>query len=291
MRAISPIRVLMAMAMAIPLVCVSADMEESVAAAEEGIPGADEAAVEVPPDLLEDEHFRGEMGINAMTTPSIRLIFDQLEELGTVPFDEVWRAPQRPTAADRVGVALRLGMLVADGFLLVQEERYSEMEGLGKAILEHTDLLGTGTRLQRHSKALLEQAALQNREGLRQQLVETQRDVEREMADLRDADIAHLISLGGWLRALQIGGAAVAGNFSSESVRKLARVDITAYYQAQLVGLHPRLQERPVISGLRLGLARLQDLLDKPAGLDFTEDDLAAIRRQADLLLELIAAQ
>jgi len=247
------------------------------------------ARAPLPEDLLDDEHFREEIGINDFNTPSIRKIFDQLAELGPIPWDSLYRKPTPPEAGDRVSVALNLGTLIADGFMLVQCERFAEMEVLGKAILEYTELLGTGNHLKTHSKAILEQAARQNRERLKEELAKTQRDVEREMVDLRDVDIAHLISLGGWLRAFQIGCVTVGEQFDSANVARLARVDITSYYLSQLEGLHPRLQERPVISGMRRGLARLQDMIDHPAEKEFTPEELNAMRAQASSLLELIA--
>ena len=41
-------------------------------------------AQDIPKELLEDEHFLEEFGVNNMTTPSIRKIFFELEALGEI---------------------------------------------------------------------------------------------------------------------------------------------------------------------------------------------------------------
>ena len=243
----------------------------------------------VPEDLIEDAHFREEVGINDFTTPSIQKIFAQLGELGPLPFDEVRQDAASPPSEDRLGVALSLGVLIADGFLAVQCERFGEMEALGKKVLDHAELLGTGTHIKPHSKALLENASLQQTEKLKEELAKTQRDVEREMADLRDVDIAHLVSLGGWGRAFQIGCATVSANFSAETARKLARTDIIGYYQAQLETLHPKLQERPQIIAIREQLTRLQELLDIMDNETITAEQVKAWRVVADRLLVVLS--
>jgi hypothetical protein len=124
---------------------------------------------------------------------------------------------------------------------------------------------------------------------LKDERVRTQRDIEREMAELRDIDIAHLVSLGGWLRAFQIGCATVAQGFSEEKAAKLARTDITAYYLAQIGNLHPKLKEREAVTRLLEGLGRLQESLDLPPGAALTPERLADWRKQGDALVELVA--
>ena len=243
----------------------------------------------VPEDLLEDEVFRQEVGINPFTAPSIRKIFTQLADMGAIPYEKVKRDVPAVPGVDRLGVALNLGTIIADGFLAVQCERYGEMEGLGKAVLDHAELLGTGRHIKPHSKSLLEHASLQDGEKLKEDLAKTQRDIEREMADLRDVDIAHLVSLGGWTRAFQVGCASVSSAFSAKNARAVARVDIVRYYQAQLEGLHPNLQERPQVITLRKGLAELVEKMDIPEEREIKAEELEAWGKIASTMVEAIS--
>lgn len=243
----------------------------------------------VPEDLLEDEVFRQEVGINAFTAPSIRKIFTQLADMGAIPYEKVKREVPAVPGTDRLGVALNLGTIIADGFLAVQCERYGEMEGLGKAVLDHAELLGTGRHIKPHSKSLLEHASLQQGDELKEDLAKTQRDIEREMADLRDVDIAHLVSLGGWSRAFEVGCQSVGAAFTSEHARLIARLDIVRYYQSQLEGLHPNLQERPQVVTLRKSLAELAEKMDVPEEREIKAEELAAWSKIATTIVEAIS--
>lgn len=252
-------------------------------------PGFAQEVAEIPEDLLEDEVFRQEVGINAFTAPSIRKIFQQLAEMGPIPYEKVKRGVPSTPGTDRLGVALNLGTVIADGFLTVQCERYGEMEGLGKAVLDHAELLGTGRHIKPHSKSLLEHASLQQADKLKEDLAKTQRDVEREMADLRDVDIAHLVSLGGWARAFEVGCASVGEAFTSDHARVIARVDIVRYYQAQIEGLHPNLQERSQVLALRKGLAELAEKLDIPEEREIKPEALEAWGKIAASMVDAIS--
>ncbi|QQL45722.1 hypothetical protein [Sulfuriroseicoccus oceanibius] len=239
-------------------------------------------------EMLEDDHFREEFGINDFTTPSIKLIFDDLGNLGPIPYGDLKRDARDKVSRDRVAVALNLGTLIADGFLIVQAERLKDIEPVGKAILKHAEALGTGRHIKRHSRSLLEYSALGQTDKLRTELESTQRDVEKEMVDLRDVDIAHLISLGGWARAFEIGCAVINKDFSSDKVRMIARADITSYFQAQLETLHPKIQERELVKQVNEALVQLHAMIDMPEEREFTKADLAAMSAKAKEVSDLI---
>ena len=189
---------------------------------------------EVPDDLLEDEHLREEYGVNRFTTPSIRKIFAQLEALGSLPYEKLKRPLPTATSSDRSLVALSLGVLIGDGFLSVQTEKISDLEDTGRAVLKHAKALGAGARVTEHAKSLLENSALGDWKTLRDDLAGTQKDVESDMVLLRDMEMAHLISLGGWLRGLQIASGTASDPFSPERAGLLARADLLVINKTDL---------------------------------------------------------
>ena len=239
----------------------------------------------IPDDLLDDEHLREEFGVNAFTAPSIEKIFADLDQLGDLSYDELKREiPQNPPQ-DRAQLALALGTLISDGFLIVQTEKYSELTDIGRALTRHAKMLGAGTRLSSHSKSLIENSALGRWDKLKNELAKTQRDVEAEMVLLRDVDAAHLISLGGWLRAFQIATNAALQPFDANKARVLGRVDIAEYFLMSVQTLDPKLKETEYIQALTVGIEELRNLLDVPEGKDFTEPEVEKLRAKA---LELV---
>ena len=147
--------------------------------------------------------------------------------------------------------------------------------------------LGAGDRVNRHAASLLECAKNKNVAQLKKELSSTQRDVEAELVSLRDADLAHLISLGGWIRALEVSTVAVDKQFSVERARKVMREDIADYYTESVAGLEPRISERPNYIAMRDLLAGLRTEMVLEDGKEPTPELMAEIRKQAAKLVEL----
>jgi len=255
--------------------------------AQQPVPVQEVRKAVIPDDLLGDEHLREEFGVNGITTPSIEAIFELLDTLGTLHYDKLKRPISNSTPSDRVAVSLSLGALIADGFLIVQCEKIEEMNDIGRALLKHAKVLGAGTRMNRHSQSLLEHSIKGDWKTLRNELSKTQFDVEAEMVQLRDVDIAHLVSLGGWLRAFQIATQSVVDNFDPEKTRNLARRDIAEYYLSSLESLSEKAQELPVMVKLRTGLQDLMPLVDVPEGKILSEDEVKALHKQATVLAKI----
>lgn len=246
------------------------------------------ARVAIPEDVVGDEHVREEFGVNEFTTPSIRRLFDMLNSVGKLKFDELKRPFTDKTPADRVIVSLGLGTLIADGFLIVQTEKVDEMEFVGRAMIKYGKALGAGGRMNRHTQSLFEHSLRGEWDSLRDELAKTQADVEAEMVQLRDVDIAHLISLGGWLRALEISTKSIVMDYTEEKTRQLTRRDILEYYLASLGNLHASLHANPSIIELRKGLEEMLPLVDVPEGKALTLEEMQKLSEQASKLAHII---
>jgi len=243
-------------------------------------------AQQIPADLLEDEHVREEFGVNKFTAPSIKKIFEDLDSLGDLPYDELKRPIPETTPSDRTELALQLGGLIADGFLVVEAEKLLDLEAVGRALWKRAKILGAGTRLSSHTKSLLENSALGDWKKLKDELAKTQKDVEVEMVLLRDVDAAHLISLGGWLRAFQIACVASLKPFDEKKARILGRVDVAEYFLMSLQTLEPNIQETEHIQKLTTGVEKLKNMLDVPESKAFTQDEVESMNA---LIAELIS--
>lgn len=242
----------------------------------------------VPEGLVGDEHVREEFGVNDFTTPSIRKVFDSLDALGTLPYDQLKRPISEKVPTDRVLLSLGLGTLIGDGFLVVQCEKIEEMENVGRAILKYAKALGAGLRINKHSQSLLENSLKGDWDKLRTELASTQADVEGEMVQLRDSDVAHLIALGGWLRAFEIATEAVSANYSEDKSRALGRSDVVEYFLNSLESLHPDIQAQPSIQTLHDGLQAMVPILDVPEGKAFTLDEVKDLKEKAHLLASVV---
>ena len=254
-----------------------------------GEPDTAPARPSIPDDLIDDPHVREELGVNEFTAPSIKRIFDDLDQLAPLHADEVAHEMATRMPLNRADLALEIGFLIAEGFIAVQAGHMQKIEDLAKELSSYSRALGAGERVNRHAASLLENARKNNIEALKKELTATQRDVETDLIHLRDVDLAHLISLGGWIRALEVSSHAVEKKYSPERARIIYREDIADYYEASIEALDPRVSDRDdlkemlkIITELRTTMLLSEDAQPTEKGV---EEIAVAARKLAELAL------
>lgn len=240
-------------------------------------------------DLYRDSHFREEQGVNDYTAPSIDKLFQMLDSLKPIPNQELARPPQPLRLENRLKYALSFGVLIGDGFLAVEAEDAKAIEPLGRELLRRAKGLGVQQHVNRHSEELLELAKRSDWKALRKELIVTQNDVENAMLDLRDEEMAHLLSLGGWIRGLEIAAASVAADWTPERVAKLRQMELLDYFLQQLDTLSPPLKSTSLISKITTALKEVRQKLAVEPPL--SKEDVSSIRDTARDLVALIDEQ
>jgi hypothetical protein len=209
------------------------------------------------------EHEREELGVNPYTAPSVAEIFQQLDDLKPLPFEELKREFPQAAHASREQMGMVFGGLVADGFLIVESKRQNLVEDLGRVLLRQARSLGVGDRVMRHSASLTELGKKGDWVAVRRELISTQQDVEDAMTELKDQKMAHLISLGGWLRGLEICAGAVESNYTPDRAAVLWQRDLVNYFAEEIQTLPPTVAHKPLFEKVRAGVEELRDVLNK----------------------------
>ena len=235
------------------------------------------------------EHEREELGINPYTAPAVVEIFQQLDDLKPLPFDQLKREFPQAAHASREQMGMVFGGLVADGFLVVEAKRQNLVEDLGRVLLRQARSLGVGDRVMRHSASLTELGKKGDWEAVRRELISTQEDVEDAMTQLRDQKMAHLISLGGWLRGMEICAGAVEGNYTTDRAAVLWQRDLINYFAEELKTLPPAVAHQPLFEKVRTGVNAIRDLLNS-APEKLSREEVKTLHAQAKELNALIAA-
>lgn len=235
------------------------------------------------------EHEREELGINPYTAPSVAEIFQQLDDLKPLPFDLLKRDFPQATHAGREQMGMVFGGLVADGFLIVEAQKENLVEDLGRVLLRQARSLGVGDRVMRHSASLTELGKKGDWPAVRRELISTQQDVEQAMTELRDQKMAHLISLGGWLRGLEICAGAVETNYTTDRAAVLWQRDLINYFAEEIKTLPPAVAHKPLFEKVRAGVGALRALLNR-APEKLSLEEVKALHAQAKELNLAIAA-
>jgi len=249
-----------------------------------GLPAQDGSteAIDAELEASSSEHMREELGVNPITTPSIQEILKDLEVFRPIPFDLLESANREASFSNRLQTAMHFGSLVADGFMFTLAERPKDIESVGRALIRQSRALGVGDRLTKRSKSLFELSDKGDWLGMRQELVRTQEDVETSMMELRDEEMAHMISLGGWLRGFQIGATSTAGEYTPAKAAVLGRVEIMEYFLDRLDTLHPRLKKTEVVSTIVARIKSIREVALEAQGAPPTAAQIERMRKLAD---------
>jgi hypothetical protein len=235
------------------------------------------------------EHEREELGVNPYTAPSVAEIFQQLDDLKPLPYDQLKRDFPQATHAGREQMGMVFGGLVADGFLIVEAQKKNLVDDLGRVLLRQARSLGVGDRVMRHSASLTELGKKGDWQAVRRELISTQQDVEEAMTALRDQKMAHLISLGGWLRGLEICAGAVESNYTTDRAAALWQRDLINYFAEELKTLPPAVAHKPLFEKIRAGVEAIRALLNR-APEKMSLEDVKTLHAQAKELNLAIAA-
>lgn len=107
-----------------------------------------------------------------------------------------------------------------------------------------------------------------------------QSDVEQELASLRDSDMANLIGLGGWIRALDAATAALDNKFAEDKAKVIFQPDVPEYFHYILDGVEPEMKERRDIAKIMNLLTVLQEQMTLAPDAKPDKAGVEAIRKR-----------
>lgn len=231
--------------------------------------------------LLDDSYSNRELGINVYTAPSISKIFAQLDDLPAIPEPYVLRNRPEKLPTDAGSLALEMGYLLADGFIAVRSGHMNDVKPIALDLTRYGKAIGVGDKMNAHSAALLEHAEKGQLEDFKRILASTQSDVNEELTALRDPDLAHLLALGGWVRALDAAAAAIDARFDERQAAALFYREAPEYFNEILSGLNPRTSKKLRIDQMQILLRELTELMSLAPGEAPTPERVRAIHRAA----------
>lgn len=235
---------------------------------------------------LDDSLINQELGINIYTAPSISKIFNQLDNLPAIPEEYVLRERPEKLSTEPGQLALEMGYLMADGFIAVRSGHMNDIKPIALELARFGKALGVGDRMNAHSASLLENAEKGQIEDFKRNLANTQEDVNAELVSLRDPDLAHLIALGGWIRALQGATAAIGSKFDARQALVVFYPDGPTYFSEILSGLNPQTAEKMHVDHMLDLLKKLAQAMELPEGALPTAEQVETLRAIIQQLTE-----
>lgn len=235
-------------------------------------------------DIMRDDFAREELGVNELTTPSIQRLFNELEVFKPVPISLISETDFDRIYNNRFQTSLNFGALICDGFFAVVAEQKGLIQNIGRSLLRQAKSLAVGQRLTRHANSLLDLGQRGDWAALKLELIKTQSDVEDAMIELRDEEMAHMVSLGGWLRGFEIGTIVTAEHYTPQRAAGLMKIDVMDYFLDRLSTLNPRLKNTELVTAL---ISRLQSIRAIAGQASDRAPSLSEVEQMRDLAVEI----
>ncbi len=242
------------------------------------------AQAEIERELAEssEQHMREELGVNPVTSPSIAGLLQDLEAFRPVPLKLIQETDHTIGFNNRLQTALHFGSMVADGFMLTIAERPQDVQTIGRELIRQSRALGVGGKLTSRSKSLFEFSDKGDWVGMREELIRTQEDVEESMMELHDEEMAHMVSLGGWLRGFQLGATSTVERYSIQKAEILARLTIMDYFLDRLDTLNPNLKSTEMVTAFIAKIRDIRRVVLETQGSAPTPAQVETMRKLAD---------
>jgi hypothetical protein len=215
-------------------------------------------------------------------------VFNVLDKLGTPDWRGELRNPNINNRGERAQIALLLGSVVAEGFVAVEATDRERVKQVGRDVLQLARAIGVEKTVLARTNSILTKADSDDWVGVRRELDGALSDVKNAMIQLRDDQLAHLVSLGGWLRGTEVLTSIVGKSYSADGADLLNQPDLLKYFQERLAGMPPRLRNNQLVNKVQKSLDEISPLINQkitPASVkrihDITGDVVKAINSKA----------
>lgn len=193
-------------------------------------------------------------------------IFGTLDHFANSNWKRVQRlelARSRP-GNEQAQTALRLGAVIAEGFIAVEAQDAAEVKNIGKTVLTLALALGVEESVLRRSNSIVEHAEKGQWAAVRQEWSAVNADVKEAMVKLQSEQISQLVSFGGWVRGTEALTVLILQNYSPEGAAALHQPAVLDYFEARLRRMNGPLKRNAVVARSENIILTLRQLSEAP---------------------------
>jgi hypothetical protein len=216
-------------------------------------------------------------------------VFRVLDKLG----EPNWRAEMReldlPNTTDRTRLSLMFGLVIAEGFVAVQAEDKDKVQDIGREVTRLATALGLTKAVRPHAQAILDAADKNDWNSIRREFDRTQKTVRDSMEQMKDADLAQCVSMGGWLRGTASVTSVVSKNFSADQAELLNQPMLVEHFITAIGRMASDKKEHPTVESVAKGLKTIQQKMEGAVD-GFTKAAVRDIGKTCDTLLAEVKA-
>ena len=228
--------------------------------------------------------------VDDVVVPVPSEVFNVLDKLGSPNWRGQLRESPGKISGNRAQVALLLGTVIADGFVAVEAEDPEKVKEIGRDVLTLASAINVRDAVIARSKSIVDKAEKKRWSEVRREFDGALQDVRGAMIELNDADLAHLVSLGGWIRGTDVLTRLVSQEYRPEKAELLHQPDLLWYFSKRIDAMPPRLRKDRRVEKIRKTLDQIRPLIGKDSGTQISLADVQKINQMSAELVKEISA-
>lgn len=238
-----------------------------------------------PPAKIEVKALPATM-VDDVVVPVPSEVFTVLDKLGEPDWHQLVRDNTLSRRTQRYEISLLMGTTIADGFIAVQAQDQEAVKKVGLKVLELADAIAVRQSVLPHCKSIVEAADSNDWPRVREELDKAQQNVRQAMIELKDEQLAQLISLGGWLRGTEAVTTIVGRDYTADSAELLQQPDLLRYFQQRLANMPNSLRDNALVPDIEAQLGEIAPLISTPG----QEISLESVNRINGITGKLVAS-
>ncbi len=211
------------------------------------------------------EQIKAAVVSDAISIPTPGEFFAAMDDHGLPNWSQMFLPKSSASTDSRERMAMMLGVLVADGYLEVEAQDGQGVKNTGKEIINLAKKLNVSQSVLGRGNSISDFAENNDWGVLREELEATQNEVKLSMVEQKDKDLVILVTVGAWVRGMQVASEFVSKNYNPGLADLLRQSAIVEYLVSELDNLPEKLRGEPQIVDLReklvfvLALVRTKD--------------------------------
>ena len=187
-----------------------------------------------------------------------------LNKLSRLNWKSKFRPPVFTNFSSRAQLALNLGGLIADGYVSIEAEDGPQVKNIGKDVLAIAKPLGVSKDVSDRGNSLANFAETAHWDELKEELEATQNEVKAAMVEHKDQDLVTLVTVGGWLRGVEVVSGQIAAHYTETGAKLLRQPGVIAFLNQRLEKLPDKTKEDGSVRTVKKRMGDLEKLVAFP---------------------------
>ena len=194
--------------------------------------------------------------------PSPSDLFLALDKMGEVDWNKATSYNPKFVYNNNYLRALNLGVRGADGFIAVQARDKAHLAQMIEIIIKIAEELGASDTILKKRSEFETYAKKNQWFELRGELDKLRDDIQLELVDQGENDIALLMSIGGWIEGLRITSELLTSQYDKDNSTLLYQPILVQYFHKEFDNLGGNAQKNIVVKQIKEKIPEIQSLIN-----------------------------